>query len=87
MKGDSHDPISIVESLFDTVPMMHIDVQVKHPRIDFEELQNANHYIVDVAEATGLCLFSVVVSPCPIDGHIRNARYDDVRSIDAPSCC
>jgi hypothetical protein len=39
---------------------MNIDVDVKHPLIDLEQLKYGEHTIVDIAEPRGFRLFGVM---------------------------
>lgn len=55
--------------------------------MDFEQLQDANYNIVDVAKPTGLCLLGVVVTSRPVDNDVGDARQDYVSSVDASACC
>lgn len=66
---------------------MHVDVEIEHPRVHFQQFQDADDDIVDVAEPTGLCFFGVVVSSCPVDDNVRYPREHNVGSIDASSSC
>ena len=54
MERDSHDSISVVESLFDPITVMNVNIEVEYSRVDFQQFKNANNDIVDVAEATSL---------------------------------
>ena len=70
METDRHHSISCVERLFYTIAMMYIDVDIQDSIMIFEKLKDSQHYIIDVAEATGLLLFSVMQATCPIDGDV-----------------
>eukprot|EP00966_Prymnesium_polylepis_P234947 5434224-Prymnesium_polylepis.1 len=43
VEGDSHDAVGGVESLLDAVAVVDVDVQVQHPRVVLEQLQDAEH--------------------------------------------
>lgn len=45
MKADCQHPVRGVESFFDAVSMMYIDVNVQHPLVIAEELENAEYNI------------------------------------------
>lgn len=49
-------PVGEVESLLYTIAVVHIDVDVQHARVHLEQLQNAEHKVVHVAEAARLCV-------------------------------
>lgn len=85
MKRHSHDPIRIVEGLFNSIAMMHVYIQIQHPRIHLQQFKDAYDNIVDIAKATGFCFFGVMVASSPIDGDIRNTSDDDVCGVDAPT--
>ena len=60
MEADGHDPIGVVEGLLDPVPVVDVDVEVEDPRVHLQQLQDAQHYVVDVAETTRFCFFAMV---------------------------
>lgn len=41
MKADREYSVGMEEGLFDSIAMVDIDVQVEHPRVGLEQLQNA----------------------------------------------
>jgi hypothetical protein len=55
--------------------MVHIDVQVEHAGIHFEQFQDADNNVVDVAEATSLGFFPVMETSRPIYHQISLASY------------
>lgn len=44
-------PVGEVESLLDTVAVVNVDVDIQHPGMKAQQLQDRQHEIVDVAEA------------------------------------
>ena len=58
VEAESHDSICMVECFFDSIAMVDIDVDVDHAGVDFEELQDADHNIIDVTKADFLCILS-----------------------------
>lgn len=38
VEGDAHDPVGAPERLFDSIAMMHVDVDIEHARVVAEEL-------------------------------------------------
>lgn len=69
----AHLPVRQVECLLHTVPVVHVDVDVQHPRVVLEELEDGEHEVVDVAEARGLALLGVVQAARPVDGDVVRA--------------
>ena len=82
MKADSHDSIGHVKCLLHTIAVMHVDVDVKHPLMVLEQLQNRKHNIVDVAEATCFLLLCMVKATSPIDADVRTLVVEFNRRID-----
>ena len=70
MKANSEYSVCVVKGLFDSVAVMHIDIQVQNPRVGFEQLENAEDDVIDVAETTGLRFLAVVVPSRPVYGDI-----------------
>ncbi len=66
----SHDPIGGVESFFDTVAVMNVDIDVQHTRVVSQQFENAEYDIVDVAKPTGFTLLCVMQPTCPVDRNI-----------------
>lgn len=60
-------PVREVEGLLHAVAVVHVDVDVQHARVVLEQLQDGQHQVVDVAEARGLPLLSVVQPTRPVD--------------------
>lgn len=52
------------------VAMVDVDVDVQHALVELQQLQDAEHDVVDVAEAAGLGLLRVVQAPGPVDGDV-----------------
>ena len=68
-----HDPIRHVERFLDAVAVVDINVNIQHARVVLEQLQDAQHNVVHVAEARPLGLFRVVQSARPVDGNVALA--------------
>jgi hypothetical protein len=60
VEGAGHDAVGRVESLFDTITVVDINVDVENARLESEELDNAQNNVVDVTETTGFALFCVM---------------------------
>ena len=87
VEADGHDAVGVVESLLYPVPVVNVNVQVQHPRVHLQQLQNAQNYVVDVAETTRLCFFAVVETSRPVYHNVALACYYQVSCVDAASCC
>jgi copper chaperone CopZ len=48
-------PVGQVEGFLDAVAVVDVDVDVQHPRVVFEQLQDGQHQVVDVAKPRRLC--------------------------------
>lgn len=56
MEGDSHDSVGEVEGLLHSVPVVDVDVAIQDARVVFEEFEDGEDDVIDVAEAWGLIL-------------------------------
>lgn len=70
MEANSHDTASQQECLFYTISVVHVDVDIEHPRVYLQKFENTQDYVVDVAESAGLALLGMVQSTSPIDSHV-----------------
>lgn len=70
MKRHSHHTISQVERLLDAVAVVHVDVDVQHPGVVLQQLQNGDHDVVDVTEAGRLKLLGVMEPAGPVNGDV-----------------
>lgn len=75
-----HDAVGRVEGLLHAVAVMAVNVDVEHARDGAEELQDAEHDVVDEAEPGGLALFGVVQPAGPVDGNICGTIRDTLGS-------
>ena len=87
MEGDGQHSVGVVEGLLDPIPVVDIDVQVQHPGMHFQELEDADDDIVDVAEPTGFRFLGMMVPTPPVDGDVGDASEDDVCGVHAPPGC
>lgn len=67
VEAAGHHSVGQVEGLFHTVSMMDVDVNVQHPLVYFQQFQDSQHAVVDVAEAGCFGLFCMMESPAPIE--------------------
>jgi hypothetical protein len=51
MEGASHDPISQIERLLNTITMMDIDIYVENSLESFKQLKDGQHAIVYIAKS------------------------------------
>ena len=82
MQAESHNSIGMIESLLDSISVMHIYVDIEHPGIDFQQLQYTDNNIVDIAEPTGLRFLGMVIASRPVDGRMRLPTNDEISSIE-----
>jgi hypothetical protein len=73
VEGACHHSICQVEGLLDSVSMVDIDVDVEYSLVGFQQFQNGQHTIVDVAEAACLALFGVMEPARPVNGDVTVA--------------
>jgi hypothetical protein len=67
VEGTGHNSVGEVEGFFHTIAVVDIDIDIEHSLESFQELEDSQHAIVDIAEPGGLGLFGVVESPGPVD--------------------
>jgi len=67
--------------------MMHIDIQVQHPGVYFEQLQYADDDIVDVAKTACLGLAGMMIAPSPVYHHVCQPSYYDICRVQATAGC
>lgn len=76
MKRTSHNSVCGVKRFFNSVAVMHIDIDVEHPRVNSgkcqglrtgtvrtntpQKLENTENNIIDVAKPTGFSLLGVM---------------------------
>lgn len=83
VEADGHHPVGEVESFLHAVAMVHVDVDVKHARMMFQQFQNADDDVVDVAEARRLVLLRMVQSAAPVDANVALVLVDLLRALQA----
>lgn len=81
MEGDGHDAVREVEGLLDAVAVVDVDIDVQHPLVSLQELQDGEHDVVHVAEPRGFCLLGVVHPAAPVEGHVHVPLVDQRRGV------
>lgn len=81
VKADGEDAIGAVKSLLYAVAVMDVDIDVEHPGVNTQQLENRKHNVVDVAKSARLALFRVMQAAAPIDGNVAGS------SAHTSSCC
>ena len=67
MNGDCANTRVIGKSIFDTVTVMSIKVQIKHPRhAHIQKPINRQDRIIEITEPTGLCGLAMVRAGAPL---------------------
>jgi hypothetical protein len=77
VKGYSHDTVSCVKCLFDTIPMMNIDVNVQGSLVDSQKFQDSQDNIVDIAEPAGLDFLRMMQTSGPV---YRNVAFLTIKT-------
>jgi hypothetical protein len=70
VQRERHDAVARVEGLLDAVAVVDVDVDVEHALVVLEQLEDAEHAVVHVAEARGLALLGVVQAAGPVDADV-----------------
>lgn len=70
MKTACQNTVGGIKGLFDSITMMAINVNIKHPGKYTKQFQNRKYDIIDVTKSGCLTLFGVVKATCPIDGNV-----------------
>jgi hypothetical protein len=70
VQGQRHHAVARVESLLDSVTVVNVDVDVEHALVRLEQLEDAQHAVVDVAEAARLVLLRVVQTAGPVHAYV-----------------
>ena len=87
MEADSHDSVGVIKCFLNSISMVNINVEVKHSGVDLQQFQDAQNDIIDIAKPAGLSFFGMVEPARPVNDDITFSCYDQIRSIDASSCC
>ena len=82
VEGDAHDAVRRVEGLLHAVAVVDVDVDVQHARVVLQQLQDAQHDVVHVAEARRLALLRVVQPARPVHRDVRVARVQPHGAVD-----
>ncbi len=82
VEGEGHDAVGGPEGLLDAVAVVDVDVDVEDAGVVAEELEDAEHDVVDVAEARGLGFLGVVQAAGPVDGDFGLVVAELARGVD-----
>jgi hypothetical protein len=80
VKGAGHHAAGGVEGLLDAVAVVDVDVDVQHALMFLQQLQDAQHAVVDIAEAAGLALLGVVQAASPVYHGVGHAFVESNRT-------
>ena len=83
VEADSEDSVCMEEGLFDSVSVVHVDIEIEHPRVDLQQLKDAKDDVIDVAKSTGFRLLGVVIASRPIYHDIALTSDQQICCIDA----
>ncbi len=70
MERASQDAIGGVESFFDAVAVVTVYIDVENSREGTEKFEDAEDYVVDVAETGCFAFFGVVEASGPVYGYV-----------------
>jgi hypothetical protein len=70
MERYGHDSICAVEGFLDSISMMNVDIDIEYSVMIFQELQDGEDNIIDIAEATCLHLFGMMEASRPINADV-----------------
>jgi hypothetical protein len=76
-----HDPVSKVEGFLNPVTMVDVNVDIQHPSVRLQQLQDGQHNIVDVAKSTGFSFLGVVHATCRTRQGVSRRRWDRGRGV------
>jgi hypothetical protein len=70
MERACHNPIRRVESFFNAIAMVAVNVNVEDSRVNAEEVENGKDNVIYIAEAGGFAFLGMVQATCPVDGNV-----------------
>ena len=70
VEADRHHSVRGVERLLHSISVVDVDINVENPLVVFQQLQDGQDNVVDVAEAGSLALLGVMQTSGPIDGDV-----------------
>lgn len=85
MKTHRHNSVSSVKGLFDAIPMMAVNINIKHSLVSLKHLYYSQHAVVNVAETRSLKLFCVMEATRPINRNFTLVRLQLVAAEYATS--
>ncbi len=85
VEGHGHNAVGGEEGLFDAVAVVHVDVHVQDALVHFEQLEDGEDDVVDVAKPGRRVLLGVVESAGPVDGDVTLALVQKTSSFDRPT--
>jgi hypothetical protein len=82
METACHDAIGTIESFFDAISVVNVNVYVQDAFVHLEQFEYGQDAIVDVTKAGCFGFFGVVESPGPIDDNVGRVFVETRRSPD-----
>ncbi|EPY31834.1 histone deacetylase 1/2 [Strigomonas culicis] len=70
------DAVALAEGLVDAVAVVHVEVNVQHPLVALEQLDDAEDNVVHIAEAAALAALGVVHAAAPVHRDIDPAAVE-----------
>lgn len=86
METSGHHSVRSKECLLNTVSMMAVDVDVEDSLVVFQEFDDREHAVVDIAEPGGLLLLGMMQATRPIDTNVSATLGDKRGTSDATTC-
>jgi hypothetical protein len=71
MKWTCHYPISSIKGLFNTIPMMNVNINIKDSLIIIKQLQDTQHNIINITKPTSFWLLSMMKPSRPIQNRLK----------------
>jgi hypothetical protein len=71
VEAHSHNSIGCIESFFNSIAVVHINVDIQNPLVILEQFKDGEYDIIHIAEPTGTLLLRMMKSSRPIDANVR----------------
>lgn len=82
METDSHNTVSSEKSFFNAISVVDIDVDVQYSRKDFQQFQDADNDVIDIAKPISLSFLRVMEAATPVNCDVRGVVYYQMSCIN-----
>lgn len=72
MERNSHNSICSIESLFDAISVMDINIDIQHSLVVFEKFEYTQHNVINVTKSWCFRFFCMMKTAPPIDTNFRS---------------